>query len=306
MKYTLVMIGKEDQELLDRGLPHEKFLLGPKYSSAPLELASFEPLLDHQRCIARLELVHIHAARDHLVLTSPTLLDITPTESEALYAAVKDILAELSSTIYRTDSLPGRWFIEAEKLKSLSTVHTAQAEGRNIDIWMPIDTDIPGIARQWRKWQNEIQMIWFDHPVNQARAANGQLSINSIWISGIGCLADLQPHQALHAAQRLHSPDNTLAFLAKHLKKNHVRHLDSQAFQNALSLLMQENPTSTQIWHDAIEALRAQTITSIELIDFPQGVLRTQQLTHKDLPKKGWAFWKKPSTPSLEDILGSS
>jgi hypothetical protein len=124
MKYTLVIIGKEDQELLDRGLPYEKFLLGPKNSSAPLELSTLESQLERHQSIARLELVHIHAARDHLVLTNPSILEITPEESNALFESIKDILAEISSVIYRPNALPGKWFIEANKLSSLSTVHT--------------------------------------------------------------------------------------------------------------------------------------------------------------------------------------
>lgn len=317
MKYTLVIIGKEDQELLDRGLPYEKFLLGPKNSSAPLELSALESQLDRHQSIARLELVHIHAARDHLVLTNPSILEITPEESNALYESIKDILAEISSVIYRPKSLPGKWFIEADKLSSLSTVHTAQAEGRNIDTWMPADTDTPGVARQWRKWQNEIQMIWFDHPVNQARQAQGQLSINSIWISGIGCLADMQPHTAITTAEHLHSLEQAdhvnssvnLNLMAHHLGKPCITDIKSLDFKNTaslLSLLHSESSEMQEHWHAALDALRANEISILEFIDFPEGALRIRPITIKDLPKKSWAFWKKAPYLQLEDILGQS
>jgi len=306
MKYTLVIIGKKDQELLERGLPYEKFLLGPKNSSAPLELSQYEPKLNPLSHIARLELVHIHAARDHLVLTNPSILEITLEESEALYESVKDILAEISPTLYRPHHLPGKWFIGAEKLASLSTVHSAQAEGRNIDVWMPIDNETVGLARQWRKWQNEIQMIWFDHPVNRARQASGLLSINSVWISGIGCLSDIQPHVAIKDAQQLHSQDSYLSFLANHLQKTHLAHLETPSFTNTLSLLAEEDARTHQIWESAIQALRAQEINCLELIDFPEGVERIRTITLENLPKNGWAFWKKAHTPRLEDILGQS
>lgn len=306
MKYTLVIVSKENQELLDRGLPYEKFLLGPKNSSAPLELSASETDLDPHRCIARLDLVHIHAARDHLVLTNPEILEITATESEALYESVKDILTEISSTIYRPHTSPSKWFIEANQLRSLSTVHITQAEGRNIDVWMPIDTDTPGVARQWRKWQNDIQMIWFNHPVNIAREANGQLSINSIWISGVGSLSDIQPHASLDQVKTLHSPDNCLSLIAQHLQKNHISGLQPPIFENTLSLVMQEDKEANQIWNATIEALKSKIITHVEIIDFPQGILRTQHLTIDDLPKKNWFFWKKTRMPHLEDILDQS
>ena len=317
MKYTLVIIGKEDQELLDRGLPYEKFLLGPKNSSAPLELSTLESQLERHQSIARLELVHIHAARDHLVLTNPSILEITPEESNALFESIKDILAEISSVIYRPNALPGKWFIEANKLSSLSTVHTAQAEGRNIDTWMPADTDTPGVARQWRKWQNEIQMIWFDHPVNQARQEQGQLSINSIWISGIGCLADIQPHIAIATTERLHSFEEDIHFnssvslnlMAHHLGKPCITDIKSLDFKNTaslLSLLHSESREMQEHWHAAIDVLRAKEISALEIIDFPEGALRIRPMTVKDLPKKSWAFWKKAPYLQLEDILGQS
>src|SRR3546814_1649888 len=30
----------------------------------------------------------------------------------------------------------------------------------------------------------ELQMLWFDHPVNQARTENGLPAINSLWVFG--------------------------------------------------------------------------------------------------------------------------
>jgi hypothetical protein len=193
MKYTLVIADSQDQESFDRGLPYEKFLLGKQNASAPLELQSQGVTVKPNTCVARIEPVHIHAARDHLVLTSTQILDIQASEADALFDSVKDIFAEMSDVTHR--SMPHKWFIESSALESLSTVSTAQAEGRNIDHWMPSDTSIEGVARQWRKWQNEIQMIWFNHPVNEARQAEGMLSINSVWISGNGKLTDIKPDE---------------------------------------------------------------------------------------------------------------
>lgn len=137
-----------------------------------------------------LQPVHLHATRDHLVLTDPTLLDIEPEEAAALHEAARPVLAELAAHHYA--GAPTRWYVSAERLGPLHTAAPQRACGRNIDIWMPRDTDMPGCARQWRKWQNEIQMIWFDHPVNQQREARGQATINSLWLYGYGQAASLQ------------------------------------------------------------------------------------------------------------------
>ncbi len=303
MKYTLVIADSQDQESFDRGLPYEKFLLGNQNASAPLELQSHGVTVEPNTPIARIEPIHIHAARDHLVLTSTQILDIKASEADALFESVKDIFAEMSSITHR--SKPHKWFIESSALQTLSTVSTAQAEGRNIDHWMPSDTSEEGVARQWRKWQNEIQMIWFNHPVNEARQAEGMLSINSVWISGIGKLADIKPNERLLQAKQWHSSDGCLNLLASHLKKSHATSLNELNLDGTISLLSASDPDLSTIWQKANEALINHEIKAIELIDFPEGQERSRTITVEQLPKKGFAIWKKPVVGSLQDMLRS-
>ena len=303
MKYTLVITDSQDQESFDRGLPYEKFLLGQQNASAPLELQSNDVTVHPDTCVARIEPIHIHAARDHLVLTSTQILDIQAAEADALFDSVKDIFAEMSTVTHR--SMPHKWFIESQALQTLSTVSTTQAEGRNIDHWMPSDTSIEGVARQWRKWQNEIQMIWFNHPVNEARQAEGMLSINSVWISGNGKLADITPDERLLQAKQWHSADGCLSLLASHLKKSHVTSLNDLSCGDAISLLSASDPASQLAWQQACEALINHHIKVIELVDFPEGQERTRTITIEQLPKKGFALWKKPVIGALQDMLRS-
>ena len=301
MKYTLVITDSQDQESFDRGLPYEKFLLGNQNASAPLELQSHGVTFDPNTPIARIEPIHIHAARDHLVLTSTQILDIKASEADALFESVKDIFAEMSSITHR--SKPHKWFIESSALQTLSTVSTAQAEGRNIDHWMPSDTSQEGVARQWRKWQNEIQMIWFNHPVNEARQAEGMLSINSLWISGNGTLADIKPNERLLDAKQWHSSDGCLNLLASHLNKPHTTSLNELSLVNTISLLSASDSELSTVWQKANEALINHEIKAIELIDFPEGQERSRTITIEQLPKKGFALWKKPVVGSLQDML---
>jgi hypothetical protein len=303
MKYTLVIADSQDQESFDRGLPYEKFLLGNQNASAPLELQSQGVIVKPNTCVARIEPVHIHAARDHLVLTSIQILDIQASEADALFDSVKDIFAEMSDVTHR--SMPHKWFIESSALETLSTVSTSQAEGRNIDHWMPSDTSLEGVARQWRKWQNEIQMIWFNHPVNEARQAEGMLSINSVWISGNGKLAHIKPDERLLQAKQWHSSDGCLNLLASHLQKPHVTSLNEFIWSDAISLLSASDPALQLVWQQACEALISRQIKEIELVDFPEGQERTRIITIEQLPKKGFALWKKPMVGSLQDMLRS-
>jgi hypothetical protein len=43
-------------------------------------------------------------------------------------------------------------------------------------------------AQALRRLQNEMQMLLYTHPINDARAAKGLPTINSFWISGTGDL----------------------------------------------------------------------------------------------------------------------
>lgn len=301
MTYTLVITDTEEEASLERGLPYEKFLLGQRNSSAPMELKALGLLPSDTACIARIEPIHIHAARDHLVLTNPSILEITSEESDALFDAVKDIFSEMAEAVYRPQA--DRWFIESTALASLSTVSIEQAQGRNIDHWMPADTTTPGLARQWRKWQNEIQMIWFDHPVNQARQSRDMLAINSVWISGMGSLQDIQPHASLLKAKKIHSLDNCMGVIAQHLNKDHMIDLEHAPLNNLLSLISIKHPDAESIWQMACSQLISKKIDSIQLLDFPDGQERSQVITRHQLPHVGFLFWKKPSTPPLKDML---
>ena len=303
MAYTLVITDTPDQDSFDRGLPYEKFLLGPSCASAPLELQAHGEVFAPNACIARIEPVHIHAARDHLVLTDPSILQLKAEEAKELFEAVKDVFAEMCTQVFRPTI--HRWFIECPRLQSLSTVSTHQAEGRNIDHWMPSDTDIEGVARQWRKWQNEIQMIWFNHPVNESRENQGLLPVNSVWISGIGSLNQLSPHSKLMQASLLHSFDACLNTLATYLNKAHQSSLLPEPLDGALSLASLKDPQSLELWNAACEALIQGHIQEIVLIDFPEGQERTQVLIQSELPTQGFAFWKKFVKPSLQDMLRS-
>lgn len=132
---------------------------------------------------ACLQPVHIHAARDHLVLMHPDQLDIAADEANALRAAVADLLAD--ANIALDTPHPARWYVPADIFGDLVATTPVRATGRNIDIWMQSGAQ----ARNWRRLQNEIQMTWHDHPVNAAREADGRLPVNSVWLHGGGKLA---------------------------------------------------------------------------------------------------------------------
>jgi hypothetical protein len=62
------------------------------------------------------------------------------------------------------------WFLRADGWTGLKTASADAACGHNVDIWMPDGEH----ARAWRKLQNEIQMMWFAHTLNDEREAQGK------------------------------------------------------------------------------------------------------------------------------------
>jgi hypothetical protein len=125
--------------------------------------------------------VHIHIARDHLVLTDQRRLDLLEQESRALFATAKSVFTEAGKTLLYGDAKT--WFVRADDWADLQTSTPDAACGHNIDIWMPKD---PGDQhdRAWRKLQNEVQMHWHTHVVNEQREFRRAEPINSIWLWG--------------------------------------------------------------------------------------------------------------------------
>lgn len=81
---------------------------------------------------------------------------------------------------------PQRWYLRLEHAPRLTTHTLAQAAGKDVREYLPQGPD----ALHWHRLLNEIQMLLFAHPVNQAREARGELAINSVWLWGGGRLPE--------------------------------------------------------------------------------------------------------------------
>ncbi|MFD2272878.1 hypothetical protein ACFS07_21685 [Undibacterium arcticum] len=128
--------------------------------------------------------VHIHFARDHLVLTDQRQLLLSEQQSLALFDSAKPYFEEVDKTLVYGNA--HTWFVRADEWNGLQTSTPDATCGHNIDIWMPKGAH----ALAWRKLQNEVQMLWHSHPVNEERDAHGLKPVNSLWLWG-GAPADL-------------------------------------------------------------------------------------------------------------------
>jgi len=128
----------------------------------------------------RLDPVHLHLGRDHLVLTDPARLELAAADALELAAAVAPLFADDGLALIATGP---RWYLretDPSRPLGLRTRSLIGALGRNVSAWMPTGED----ARRWRRLLNEVQMTWFEHPVNLRREATDRPPVNGLWIDG--------------------------------------------------------------------------------------------------------------------------
>lgn len=303
-RFTLLLSGEDvldSPESTDgprQGLPHERFLLGDAVPIAPvLLLGQSDQAVNPTEVIACLQPVHLHATRDHLILMGQNQIDLTAEESAQLLNAALPFIEEdfQSSILFQNQHY---WFIPAGPFSSLASYSIDQAHGRNIDWWMPRDTHEEGIAKRWRKLQNEIQMLWHIGPVNEEREQRGMPSINSLWISGIGKLNDVKPAESLKESQCLIGQHPLLPGLARLLGLPYEITLHENNLAGAFAWLEQPQ----LVWPQLSAALLNKKLDEVLLIDFPNGKFRERILTIKDLHKKSWVFWKKSEPLTWKEI----
>lgn len=171
------------------------------------------------------ELVHVSPSRDGAALLPASELSITPNQSVALFESAQVLFEGTGFTLHACSTKHWRLELPADftpvcaspTLVSLSSVND----------WWPQDM----AARPWRRLVNELQMTWFEHPVNQARYQQGLLPINSLWLFG-GASANQLSAPLQPGNDQLH---NTL--LAFHTNRDWggwlaaLGHLEEQVFR---------------------------------------------------------------------------
>jgi hypothetical protein len=128
--------------------------------------------------------VHVRIAHDHLVLIDPASLELADADAATLYTVARPLIEELG--VHVEAPTPQRWYLSSEQFGTLAGASPLRASGRNIEIWLPHEAHSGQRSRAWMKVQNEVQMAWFEHPVNEAREARGLPAVNSIWFHAQG------------------------------------------------------------------------------------------------------------------------
>ena len=117
-----------------------------------------------------------------------TLLDpgpITQQESDALLASMRPYFEEDGITLH--PHRPGCWLANSALLDGLASASAARVMGLPVEPWLlgAQLPELPPAIRTLRRLQNEMQMLLYQHPVNDTR----RTAINSIWVEGCGAFS---------------------------------------------------------------------------------------------------------------------
>ncbi|KRC01460.1 hypothetical protein [Duganella sp. Root198D2] len=156
-----------------RVLPHEAWLARERGALAAAVMQGFG-LAPQEGYWFIVHPVHIQLARNHLVLADARRLRLDEADSRVLFELAKPYFDELVWGDAET------WFMRADGWQGLDAASPDAALGSNLADWMPVGPT----ALAFKKLQNEIQMLWHEHPVNEARQQRGLAPVNSFWMWG--------------------------------------------------------------------------------------------------------------------------
>lgn len=129
---------------------------------------------------------HFQVGMDQVHLLPGSQLGLDEAESRALFDALAPFCAE-DGIALRFDGATA-WHASGEPLRGLVCASLDRVSGRPVDVWMPPSPANPAGERLLKRLQSEAQMLFYTHPVHDARSARGQLPVNGFWVHGAGAL----------------------------------------------------------------------------------------------------------------------
>lgn len=124
------------------------------------------------------ELVHMSPSRDGAALLPAKMLNIAAEDAQALLDSAQELAAENGFTLVADSA--DQWRVQPPEGFAPHCASPALVSISTVNDWWPQDV----VGQPWRRLVNTLQMLWYDHPVNQARAAQGLAPINSMWLYG--------------------------------------------------------------------------------------------------------------------------
>ncbi len=146
--------------------------------TSPLKGEEPAPQLATAGTIGTASPLHAALGLSDLTPLDPSKLQLTDDESHALCDAANALMREEGVRIEFVESK--QWHVICDREIEVLTERPDWIIGESLRPNLPRGRD----ARLVERWMNEMQMLFFNHPVNEARAARGLPVVNMVWLWG--------------------------------------------------------------------------------------------------------------------------
>jgi len=166
-------------------MPHERLhaqALGWSPDAAALPWAAWQTGRTGTPPQAWMTPCHWQIGMDQVVMADPAHLRLSDEESQQLLQAMQPFLQEDGLQV--TWHSPLRWHAQGPLLADLACASLDRVIDQNVKHWMPSGAG----AQTLQRLQSEMQMLLYHHPVNDAREARRQHTVNAFWLHGAGAL----------------------------------------------------------------------------------------------------------------------
>lgn len=245
--------------------------------------------------------VHMLADKSQARLMDATALKLSEGEANQLLAALNRTFGEDGLEFKKGSA--NRWYLSGMDSNALRTLPVKNLVGRNVANFLP---EGPKLA-DWRRLTTEIQMLLFAHPVNQARAGQGQLPVNALWFWGNGAI----PPQSNPRRIRLFGDDIFSRALAQESSNEFVLlHEFSSQFDSPQDFLLLDNRGQDAVLYDDFAAWRdwvmqlettvfAPVLKSLRDGRIDQLLINTGNGREFEIGKSGWrSFFRRDKSLS--------
>lgn len=206
---------------------------------------------------------------------------LTPDEVEALLKPLRPLFGDEGFPISAPH--PARWYLALPRDAQLPVfADPEQVLGDDLYTHLPQGD----AGRRWRRLLNEAQVVLHNHPVNAERAAQGRVTINTLWFWGGGVLPDTVRSRFTEVA----SDDPVLRALAKQAGVA-LANERAQAGRGAASLVdlrdLRDLATLERDWIAPLLARQSRDALGTMQLAFADGLRVDYRAAHR------WRFWRR-------------
>lgn len=137
--------------------------------------------------VLRADPVYLRVETDHLLLFDAGVLALSADQAAALVGRFNEFYA--SDGLLLEAPRPDEWYLFGADAQEAGTTPLDRVRARNVGSFLPSGE----AGARLRALMNEVQMLFFEHPVNEAREQAGELPVSGIWPWGEGLMPQSVP-----------------------------------------------------------------------------------------------------------------